>query len=155
MKRRDLIKSIANALGAGSLMFAANAASAAESARAAGDANRTLQVGKTVGFDRSGIQVTFLKVTKDSRCPMNARCITAGDAEVLLKVKVGSKKPEMVTLHTNDDPRYAVFSALPDGMIGIPKSYTVSLKQLTPQPIAGRKTRQRDYRLTLAFSIAV
>ena len=114
---------------------------------------RELAVGETVRFDKA-LRVTFLKVTKDNRCPMNARCITAGDAEVLLEVKLGANKPETVTLHTNDEPRYAVFSALPDGMIGIPKSYTVRLRKLTPQPIAGKKTRQRDYRLTLGFSIA-
>jgi hypothetical protein len=152
MKRRDLIKSIAmTAFGAGSMMFTANAA--AETVRAAGTGMRELAVGETVRFDKT-LRVTFLKVSKDSRCPINARCITAGDAEVLLEVKVGANQPEIVTLHTHDDPRYAVFSALPDGMIGIPKSYTVRLRKLTPQPIAGKKTRQRDYRLTLGFSIA-
>ena len=152
MKRRDLIKSMAAALGALPLM-SLTAAAAPESMP--GDGTRTLAVGQTVRFDKGGIRVKFIKVAKDSRCPMNARCITAGDAEVILEVKVGSKKPELVTLHTHDEPRYAVFSAIPDGMIGIPKSYTVSLQELTPQPIAGRKTRQRDYRLTLGFSIAV
>ena len=155
MKRRDLIKSLAmTALGAGTLMFTANTASAAEAAPMTGDGERKLVVGQTVRFDKS-LRVKLLKVSKDSRCPINARCITAGDAEVLLEVKVGAKKPEIVTLHTHDEPRYVVFSALPDGMIGIPKSYTVKLKNLTPQPIAGKKTRQRDYRLTLGFSIAV
>jgi hypothetical protein len=152
MKRRDLIKSMAAALGALPLM-SLTATAAPESMPAEG--TRKLAVGQTVRFDKGGIRVKFIKVSKDSRCPMNARCITAGDAEVILEVKVGSKKPELVTLHTHDEPRYAVFSALPDGMIGIPKSYTVSLQELTPQPIAGRKTRQRDYRLTLGFSIAV
>ncbi len=153
MKRRDLIKSIAmTAFGAGTMMFAANTA-AAETVQAAGVGMRELAVGKTVRFDKS-LRVTFLKVSKDSRCPMNARCKSAGDAEVLLEVKVGANKPEIVTLHTNDEPRYAVFSALPDGMIGIPKSYTVRLWKLTPQPMIGRKTRQHDYRLTLGFSIA-
>lgn len=139
------------AIGAGSMMFTANAAAAA--VQAAGAGMRELAVGETVRFDKS-LRVTFLKVVKDSRCPINARCITAGDAEVLLEVRVGAKKPEIVALHTHDDPRYAVFPALPDGMIGIPKSYTVKLRNLTPQPTAGKKTRQRDYRLTLGFSIA-
>lgn len=153
MKRRDLIKSIAaTALGAGTFMFTT------VDTRAAGDAaqadERKLAVGETVRFDKI-LRVTFLKVSNDSRCPINARCITAGDAEVLLEVKVGKKKPQIVSLHTHDDPRYVVLSALTDGMIGIPKSYTVKLKALTPQPTAGKKTRQRDYRLTLGFSIAV
>lgn len=152
MKRRELIKSIAmTALGAGTFMLTTG------SSRAEGDARtheRILSVGQTVRFDKA-LRVTFLKVTKDSRCPVNARCITAGDAEVLLEVKVAGKKPELVKLHTHDDPRYVVISALPDGMIGIPKSYTVKLKSLTPQPVAGKRTRQRDYRLTLGFSIAV
>jgi hypothetical protein len=152
MKRRDLIKSIAmTALGAGTFMFTTG------TSRAEGDDRineRILSVGQTVRFDKA-LRVTFLKVTKDSRCPQNARCITAGDAEVMLEVKVGAMKPKIVKLHTHDDPRYVVLSALPEGMVGIPKSYMVKLKNLTPQPVAGKKTRQRDYRLTLGFSIAV
>ena len=147
-----MIKTMAAVLGA--LPLTSLAASAGPES-APGEGSRKLAVGQTVRFDKGGIRVKFLKVGNDSRCPMNARCISAGDAEVILEVKVGSKKPELVTLHTHDEPGYAVFSAIPDGMIGIPKSYTVSIRELTPQPIAGRKTRQRDYRLTVGFSTAV
>lgn len=141
-----------SALGGGTLMLAGSAS--AEPAGPSPEDTRKLRVGQTVWFDRL-LGVTFVKVLSDSRCPINARCIWAGDAEVLLRVQVGLQKARFVTLHTYLDPKYAVVSALPAGVIGIPKSYIVRLMNLTPQPFAGRPTRQRDYCLTLGFSIAL
>ena len=39
-------------------------------------------------------------------------------------------------------------------MAGIPKSYVVGIAALTPQPEAGKKTLQSDYRLKLDISVA-
>ena len=105
-------------------------------------------------FDE-GLKITFLAVINDSRCPIGACCITAGDAEVLLRVRVGKMAPKIISIHTNHEPRVVVLSAVPPGTIGIPKSYSVSVEELTPRPRIGRKIKQSDYRLSLSISIAL
>ena len=143
-------------MGAATLIFSGGATSAGqpEPKPLPRELQRTLRVGQSIRFDEN-LWVTFVKVSSDSRCPMNARCIWAGDAEVVLFVKVGLRPPEVVTLHTNEDPRNVVLSALPDGMVGIPKSYIMTLRQLTPQPVTWHQLSQREYRLTLGFSTAL
>jgi hypothetical protein len=114
-----------------------------------------LRAGQTWRIDQ-GLKVTFVSVRNDSRCPINARCIWEGDAEVVLRVTVGNRKPQEVILHTTLDPRLVTIPAqsLPDGMIGIPKSYVISLRQLTPQPVAGKTIPQTAYRAKLRVLVA-
>ncbi len=116
---------------------------------------RGLHVGETLRYD-GGLKITFLAVRNDSRCPINAKCIWAGDAEVVLRVKAGNQAARKVTLHTNLKPQTVVIPAqiFPPGTAGIPKSYVVGLAGLTPHPEAGKKTLQSDYRLKLDISVA-
>lgn len=118
---------------------------------------KALHVGKTLHYDKNGLIITFLAVKKDHRCPFNATCISAGDAEVVLKVKVGNQKAKVVSIHTNSEPNLIVIPAnkLPPGGVGIPKSYGISIGSLNPLPYAGKKTPQGKYRLRLAISTAV
>ncbi|GAA5128023.1 hypothetical protein JIN84_07830 [Luteolibacter yonseiensis] len=153
MNRRHLLKSLVlTALG--SSLIAPGSSAATPTPEKTGK-NKPLKVGETLHFDKD-LSIKFLSVKKDHRCPINARCITAGDAEVLLRVKVGSGKPRIVSLHTDEEPNSHVFAVkYPKGTMGIPKSYLVSIGSLNPLPYAGRKTRQSDYRLRLAISTAV
>jgi len=150
MNRRHLIKSIVlTALGSG--LVTPNA-SAAESGPGK---TKALRVGETLDYD-DGLSIRFLSVKKDDRCPINAQCVTAGDAEILLRVKVGTSKARVVSLHTDAKPNRHIFAVkYPKGMMGIPKSYTVSIASLNPLPYAGRKTPQGDYRLRLRIAVAV
>jgi len=147
MKRRELIKFLAMSTGA--LL----AGSGHASANAAGPLP-LLSVGESTRYD-DGLKITFIAVKNDSRCPNNARCIWAGDAEVLLRVRVGKQPPKIVSIHTNRKPQVVVLSAVPPGMIGIPKSYSIRIGELTPQREIGKKLRQSDYRLALSISVAV
>lgn len=149
MKRRSLLKSIVLSALGGSLITPST--SAAERERK----DKHLRVGQTLHFD-DGLSIKFLSVRKDGRCPINAQCASAGDADVLLRVKVGSGKPRNVSLHTDTMPNQHVFPVkYPKGIVGIPKSYVVSIASLDPLPYDDRKTRQRDYRLQLVISVAV
>jgi len=47
-----------------------------------------------------GVSVTLVKVVQDSRCPINALCITEGDAAVTLRFAQNGQSSD-VTLHTN------------------------------------------------------
>lgn len=151
MNRRHLIKSLVLAsIGSTLLTSQAGATTPAK-----GKKGKALSVGQTLRFD-DDLSITFIRVKKDARCPINAMCLTAGDAEVILLVKVGSGRPRIVSLHTNDEPNSLVLPVkYPKGFMGIPKSYLVSIANLNPLPYAGKKTRQSDYRLKLAISPAV
>jgi hypothetical protein len=150
MNRRHLIKSIVCTALGGSLITPNAEASGAKPCKA-----KHLRVGERLDFD-DDLSIRFLSVKKDERCPINAQCVSAGDAEVLLRVKVGTSKSRVVSLHTDDKPNQLVLPVKrPKGMFGIPKSYVVSIDSLDPLPYAGKKTPQGDYRLRLEISVAV
>ena len=146
MNRRRLIRTLA---------LTALAVSASPAA-AAQKNERVLKVGESMRFD-SELEITFLAVRKDSRCPINARCMTPGDAVVVLRVAAGNQPARNYRIHTHLAPRKLVIPAneFPPGMAGIPKSYVISIARLTPQPTAGRKTLQSEYRLRLRITVAV
>lgn len=140
-------------LGGGALL--SNRASAAPPEEP--QKGKRLSVGQTLRYDE-GLSVTFLAVLNEGRCPINARCVSAGDAEISLRIKAGNQKPKIVSLHTaGKGKRHIVIPAneFPDGVAGIPKSYTISIASLTPQPYAGEKTPQSAYRLKLKITVAV
>ena len=148
MNRRHLIRALA--MGSCAILLGTVRANAVEPGK-----GKNLHVGETLRYD-GGLKITFLAVRNDSRCPINAKCIWAGDAEVVLRVKAGNQAARKVTLHTNLKPQTVVIPAqvFPPGMAGIPKSYVVGIAALTPQPEAGKKTLQSDYRLKLDISVA-
>ncbi|MES2921345.1 MAG: hypothetical protein V4819_07355 [Verrucomicrobiota bacterium] len=148
MTRRHLIQVLATASCA--FLLGASSASAADR-----ENERTLRVGETLQYDR-GLKITFLAVRNDSRCPIDAQCLWAGDAEVVLRVKAGNQEPRKVILHTNLKPRVVVIPAkvFPEGMAGIPKSYVIGPAILKPLPSTEKKLLQSDYRLKLNISVA-
>ena len=59
----------------------------------------TVALGETVQANNAKLSVTFDKIEKDARCPINARCTWAGYALVNATVKQGDKS-EKVSLST-------------------------------------------------------
>jgi hypothetical protein len=53
----------------------------------------------------------FVKVRKDSRCPVNVACVWAGDAELEMDVYKG-KQRKTIILHTGLEPRTATVLGL-------------------------------------------
>ena len=152
MNRRQLIRAFT--MGTCALIFSVSGTSAQEAALSPRN-KPPLKVGETLRYD-SGLKITFLAVKNDSRCPINAQCISAGDAEVVLRVKAGNQAARKVVIHTNLEPSTIVIPAeeLPAGMFGIPKSYVISIGRLNPLPNTEKKLLQSDYRLKLQISVA-
>ncbi|RYD31343.1 MAG: hypothetical protein EOP87_14905 [Verrucomicrobiaceae bacterium] len=153
MKRRQLIQSLTMAvLGTGALLTHRAAAATPEQP----PKGKRLKVGQTLHHD-DGLSVTFLAVLNDSRCPINATCISAGNAKVSLLIKAGNQKPKIVSLNTDGAKNRLVIPAnkFPDGVAGIPKSYVISIASLDPLPYAGKKTLQSRYRLRLKITVAL
>lgn len=94
----------------------------------------TARLGQTVHVD--GPRVTPLKVLEDSRCPMNARCVWAGQVRLKVRVHLG-KRDETVELVSNKPVPIA------DG--------SLELVEVQPDRIAGEPIDQRVYRFGLRF----
>lgn len=157
MNRRNIIKSFAMTVLAASTLSGTSATAATTRRSVRPVKGKGLSVGQTRRHDE-GLAVTFLAVLDDNRCPVNARCVSAGNAEVLLRVKVGKKKAKIVSLNTAGKvDRHVVISAndFPEGMVGIPESYVISIASLTPGRYAGKRIKQSDYRLKLKITTAV
>ena len=50
------------------------------------------------------VNITFKRVTEDSRCPMNARCIAAGSASAEIEVMSVHSRPAKFIISTENNP---------------------------------------------------
>jgi hypothetical protein len=103
------------------LLFLACAASSPPDTKPLGEPF-SLTPGQSATVD--GVQITFVAVTQDSRCPPDVQCVWEGDAEV--KVRMGSDE---VTLHTHGGERYANSASV--------GGRTITLRDLTRSPYTG------------------
>jgi hypothetical protein len=91
-----------------------------------------IKIGETIGV--GDLRLTFRSVEGDSRCPIDAVCVWAGDGEIALKIEQGTKAA-VAALHTTLDPKKTEWNG-----------YTISLVSLTPAPRASTQTDPADYR---------
>jgi hypothetical protein len=101
------------------------------------DKSVTLAPGQTLAVSEAAISVKFEGVSGDSRCPLNAICITGGDAQVAVEVIPARGGAKDYVLHTGD-MRPVIHDDL-----------TLTLVDLSPYPFAGRPIDPSDYRVTL------
>ncbi len=85
-------------------------------------------------MEGTDLEVRFEGVRNDSRCPPDAKCISAGDATVALRLTGGGQDATTYELHT---PR-----GRKDAEHG---SYVVSLVGLGPPPASDRENPAEDY----------
>jgi len=104
------------------------------------DEEFTLGVGESVTIGRTGIIVTFEDMLEDSRCPINAYCVWAGNARIQLAVSTPARR---VVLQTRSDSNYAVVHQ--EGI----RQLVVQLGNLLPEPVAGEPIDKQAYRATL------
>lgn len=93
-----------------------------------------LKVGETARLRGNILRLTFEEVSRDSRCPKDAFCVTAGEAEVLL------------TAQSNEKETPLVFRIPPGG--GDAKAFedfTITIKALEPQTESGKSIDPEDY----------
>jgi hypothetical protein len=100
----------------------------------------TLAIGQTVVIAGSDLRVTFEAVPEDSRCPLDAYCVWAGNGQVRLRLR-RSGLDHTALLNTNFDPRAIVIEA-----------YRLELLDLKPQPYAAHPTPPTAYRAHLQVS---
>jgi hypothetical protein len=94
----------------------------------------TLAIGKSAAIEGTGITVTFLDLLEDSRCPINAVCVTAGNAKIQLQFRNPRRLAEV---NTPDQPRGEFIGPI-----------EIRLMELNPVPEVGRQIDKSDYRAT-------
>lgn len=81
------------------------------------------------------LRARFERVVSDSRCPLNANCIQAGDATIAITFTVGNDQTSVELMLDTVARRIASF-----------RGYAVEFTRLDPFPIAGQVTLPGDYR---------
>ena len=100
-----------------------------------------IKAGRVVTLDGGRLRVRFVRVTSDSRCPVDVDCVWAGNAEVLLEV--GGQRwrgKRTLRLNTNASPERPGE--------GRHSRYTLKLLGLSPQPRSNRKIAPGQYTAT-------
>ena len=85
-----------------------------------------------------GLAVIFDRVDSDSRCAIDAVCITAGDAVIAVTISQGAAGSGRRELHTEPNGSEASYLA-----------YSIKLLELQPYPQTGRQRRPDEYVATL------
>jgi hypothetical protein len=88
-----------------------------------------------------GLAIRFDAVASDSRCPINATCVHAGEAVVVMTFAERSRTRVQRELRTT-----------PNGSQVTHADYTISLMELQPYPFAGHPTPQSDYVATVTVT---
>lgn len=102
----------------------------------------TLAVGESEILDTVHARVRFLSVSEDSRCPLRAQCVWAGDGAVVLEIAPAGADAAEDTLHTN--PESGPISAV----LG---RYELTLLGLDPYPDTPGEIEPDEYRATLVL----
>ena len=96
--------------------------------------------GERVTLEPMGTDVRFLRVAGDSRCPLRAQCVWAGDAAVVFEIAPRDGDAVEHTLHTNEGPKAVVLG-----------SYELTLLKLNPYPDVPGDITPEDYRAMLVL----
>lgn len=103
------------------------------------DRDFKVSYGKEVTVKGSDLKVKFESVVEDSRCPKDVKCVWAGDAKILIRVRRGNREASKMELHTNG--QFA--------QTGKYQQYVIRLVALDPYPTTGVKGKPGDYVATL------
>ena len=101
----------------------------------------SLRVGESVRSDDGVLQIGFVGVAVDSRCPKGEQCIWAGSATIRVWLQQAGGPRLTRELHTaSKAPQVEKLSGM-----------DLRLVRLDPHPISGRAIAQGDYIATLAL----
>jgi len=99
-----------------------------------------LAFGESVTVPDAAVWLQFTDVVADSRCPLQAQCVWAGDAAIAIEIasSLAGGDSRTDTLHTTLDPQ----SAALDG-------YDLHLVRVDPYPVTPGTLPPASYRITL------
>lgn len=89
-----------------------------------------------------GARLRFERVQSDSRCPMDALCVWAGDATISVTLNPARGATESREMHTQ-----------PTGSQISYANYTITLTALAPYPRSSQEIRAVDYIATFVVAV--
>lgn len=101
-----------------------------------------VKLGQSKAVQNGRVSVRFNAIVEDSRCPMNARCIHAGNAKVRMTVFRGRSSKKIVLDSTDGTTSIEVFG------------YRIEFVDLNPQKGAPRPMSLRPQTLTVSVERA-
>ena len=93
-----------------------------------------LAPGQSAVFDAENLEVKFVGIDSDSRCPSDVACVWAGEVIVLLTVRKDRRTKELAIKGNQNLPV--------DGFV-------VSVLEVLPPPTSSQRIAPADYRVTL------
>ena len=102
------------------------------------DESFSLAVGETASVEGTDLSLSFVAVTRDSRCPKDVSCIVAGEAVVVFAARVGGEETELtfkVPPGGKDEQAFGRF--------------TIAIVELEPETDSTKKIDASDYVATV------
>src|SRR5437867_704588 len=99
-----------------------------------------LKVKQTAHIESAGLDVTFVNVTEDSRCPSDVTCIWAGKVSVVVDVKAPDRSSQLTLTLSGGQSEAKSFD-----------NYSIRLADIQPYPESTKKIAPSDYVVTLLF----
>jgi hypothetical protein len=106
------------------------------------DSQFTLAPGQPVRMASEAMDIKFIGVSQDSRCPTGVQCIRAGDVSAEIEITIAGKVNQ-ITL--KDDPAAGAAQGY------VFQGYMIAFS-VAPYPEANKTIAKEDYRLSLEFS---
>lgn len=102
-----------------------------------------LKVDQVAQVSSDNVQLKFLEVQQDSRCPVNVQCIWQGQAKVAISLTRNEQPLGNLTLETSVDGQPIAQSV---------NGYSIKLVKVSPQPKANQPIDQSDYHATFILT---
>lgn len=103
-----------------------------------------LKIQQIAEIESENLQIQFLEVSDDSRCPVDVQCFWAGQATIVIGILKDGNNLGNVNL--------VLGAASPDQATAHFDNYTISLLELTPYPQQNQQVERLDYTATLLVS---
>ena len=100
-----------------------------------------VQIHKQKKFSRSNLTVKFVSLIEDSRCPVGATCVWAGNAKIKVEISKGGRNKQTFEINTNIGAQGATYNG-----------YAIQLISLTPEPRENVRINKNGYVATFAVS---
>jgi hypothetical protein len=98
----------------------------------------SLRVNQTANIEPAGIDVTFVNVTEDSRCPSDVTCVWAGQVSIVVNVKAPGGEGQLALTLGGGRGEAKTFG-----------NYSIRLVDVQPYPVSTKEISLSDYVATL------
>ncbi len=101
----------------------------------------SLRIGESMKLPAAGLELRFLDVPRDSRCPLDVSCIVAGEAQVVIQAVTEEGSSELVFMLPPKGSDTQGF-----------ESFSITVTALEPQTEEARPIAAADFVATLVVT---